>query len=1182
MRLLWRSTSSLAPISRDVARIPVSAPLAPLATPAVTRERTTTTHISDMTMGAKGSERLSGSDAVDHMSGNNGHDMLSGGSGRNRLVGGSGVDAVDYSWSPSGASVNLNTNAYQRTTRTSLDSLIGIENVRGSASGDTLTGNRVNNSLEGGVGADRLSGMGGNDVLIGGSGVDTLLGGSGNDLLYVDEDDALVNGGRGFDTAIVDGDFDDSSDGQFSEVEEIRLGDGGNTLVMDNQSEDFRLSGGNGDDRAEGGYGSDSFQMGHGDDTIVADDLDALISGGRGTDTLELGNSVSGRTEFSGLQDDQILGVEIVNLMQDDMTVSLSDQTEAMTINGYASGASNINGGAGDETVNGGIGNDTIASNAGDDVINPGEGNDWIATGADDDTVNFGTELDGNDTADGGSGNADTLDFTDNSTGVDDLDNITGFEYINVGDAPTDVKTVDTLVASGATLNVDAGGLSSSSPFNWDGSAETDGTFNIESGAGDDNITGGAGNDTVNPGSGNETVLTGAGNDSVSFGAELDSGDTVAGGAGGADSLSFIDNGTGTDDLDNVSGFEYLDVGDAPTDIITVDTLVASGETLHVDASALTASSHFNWDGTAETDGDFDIESGSGADSIKGGFGDDTISSGAGNDTIVGGRGADILDGGAGEDVFIFANADQDFGRNAGIDRIQDFDPQDDTIVFSGWVNRDNNASRLMYEVAALGANESVASGAELLIVSDSAVSASGDVPQSIATALSSAFDVTSVAENTPSQTAGTVADADGDQIVRFAVKGDGNSYWVGEYRDSGFDDTISRDDIRVLGAVETGTVVNFTVDEVLEFFEQPAIEAPQALSLNLPADTGSTDSDPLSTQNQSVTVSGLENGNQLVYTVNGSSWTTLAADVSSFTLATGSYDAGDIQVRQVDPYGNYSAPGKTDENAVDVIIDRSPDSVTLLPEIDAHVGAPVVVEWENTRIGDAPLVSNFVHYRVDGGSWQQVSVSAGATSANLGSFGHSSVQWYVENEDAAGNVATSSTSSFDVRTVYWDQDAAPLEAGLTFVSLGDYDVSTYNGLLYYKGVGGSLPQHGYDAISTSALLFDFDAKSDIDSTYWGEFVEFVGPKVVNSIKVHDLDDKLGDYSGGLRDLGSTWFDTNKGNGILVINMDDVSADEGSTAPETRLQIDMDVLLADGGTENIVIDVYIDWADGIA
>jgi Ca2+-binding RTX toxin-like protein len=67
-------------------------------------------------------------------------------------------------------------------TATYTDTLLGIENLTGTAKNDTLTGD---------ANANLLSGSAGSDTLVGGDGNDTLSGGTGNDLLL---------GGLGFDT----------------------------------------------------------------------------------------------------------------------------------------------------------------------------------------------------------------------------------------------------------------------------------------------------------------------------------------------------------------------------------------------------------------------------------------------------------------------------------------------------------------------------------------------------------------------------------------------------------------------------------------------------------------------------------------------------------------------------------------------------------------------------------------------------------------------------------------------------------------------------------------------------------------------------------------------------------------------------------------------------------------------
>ena len=68
-----------------------------------------------------------------------------------------------------------------------------IENVTSGSGNDSLTGNVLDNILDGGAGNDTLIGGYGDDELIGGFGDDTLTGGFGDDTL---------TGGSGNDTFV--------------------------------------------------------------------------------------------------------------------------------------------------------------------------------------------------------------------------------------------------------------------------------------------------------------------------------------------------------------------------------------------------------------------------------------------------------------------------------------------------------------------------------------------------------------------------------------------------------------------------------------------------------------------------------------------------------------------------------------------------------------------------------------------------------------------------------------------------------------------------------------------------------------------------------------------------------------------------------------------------------------------
>ncbi|MDG6078745.1 matrixin family metalloprotease [Erythrobacter litoralis] len=71
---------------------------------------------------------------------------------------------------------------------------------------------------------------------------------------------------------------------------------------------------------------------------------------------------------------------------------------------------------------------------------------------------------------------------------------------------------------------------------------------------------------------------------------------------------------------------------------------------------------------------------GRGDDELIGGNGGDTLNGDRGNDLLRGGNGNDILTGGSGSDVFFFENDN----FRAGVDRVTDFNVDEDSIEFSG------------------------------------------------------------------------------------------------------------------------------------------------------------------------------------------------------------------------------------------------------------------------------------------------------------------------------------------------------------------------------------------------------------------------------------------------------------------------------------------------------------------
>ena len=133
-------------------------------------------------------ENVVGSDHADFIYGSAGNNVLEGGGGADTIVGGYGIDTVSYAGSSEGVTVDLNVilriglvgYGYGKGGDAAGDRLLGIENIIGSGSDDTLTGNYLANRLEGGAG---------DDTLIGGAGYDTyyIRSGDGNSNTITDD-----------------------------------------------------------------------------------------------------------------------------------------------------------------------------------------------------------------------------------------------------------------------------------------------------------------------------------------------------------------------------------------------------------------------------------------------------------------------------------------------------------------------------------------------------------------------------------------------------------------------------------------------------------------------------------------------------------------------------------------------------------------------------------------------------------------------------------------------------------------------------------------------------------------------------------------------------------------------------------------------------------------------------------
>jgi Ca2+-binding RTX toxin-like protein len=173
-------------------------------------------------------------------------------------------------------------------------------------------------------------------------------------------------------------------------------------------------------------------------------------------------------------------------------------------------------GGTGDDELTGGALGDTLDLSAG--------GNDTANGGGGGDAFNMLDKLTASDVLDGGADN-DSLNVDGDYSAGMTFGAMTAVNFEGMAAAAGhdyDFTTHDATVASGITFSVLAGGLGAADDFLWNGAAETDGTFDVTAGSGNDTLAGGAGDDTLDGGAGIDDLTGGAGSDDLTGGAGID------------------------------------------------------------------------------------------------------------------------------------------------------------------------------------------------------------------------------------------------------------------------------------------------------------------------------------------------------------------------------------------------------------------------------------------------------------------------------------------------------------------------------------------------------------------------------------------------------------------------------------------------------------------------------------
>ncbi len=549
------------------------------------------------------------------ITGNGAANIISGGAGADMLNGGAGIDTLSYASSTAGVTVAL-TGATASTGAggdAEGDLIRNFENIIGSASADSLTGDGAVNIIDGGAGAD------------------TMTGGLGNDTYIVDNAGDVIVEDLSAGTDLVKSSASYILAGNLENL--ILTGTGNNTATGNDLANS--ITGNSGSNRLDGGTGADIMAGGAGNDTYVVDNASDKVTelSGQGTDTVEtsldsfslaalgavenliytgsgnftgtgngLANFIAGGAGADTLNGGTGLDTLSYASSAAGVTVTLTGATASIGSGGDAEGDSIMNfenitgsangdtltgdgtanildGGAGADTMTGGLGNDTyVVDDAGDVIVEAlSAGSDLVKSSI---SYALGANLESLSLTGTGSingtGNAIANMITGNSgnnrldggAGIDSMTGGLGNDTYVVDNASDKVMELagqgtDTVETALATYSIAT--LTAVENLTYTGSGNFTGTGNglanlITGGAGSDKLNGGAGADTLIGGAGNDILTGGIGNDSFSFTSLADGTDIVT---------DFM---TGSDHIDLSALLSAAGLGG-----LSYDTLVAQG-----------------------------------------------------------------------------------------------------------------------------------------------------------------------------------------------------------------------------------------------------------------------------------------------------------------------------------------------------------------------------------------------------------------------------------------------------------------------------------------------------------------------------------------------------------------------------------------------------------------------------
>jgi len=638
-----------------------------------------------------GIEGVIGSEFADTLTGDDNNNFFRGRLGDDVIDGRGGTDRAAYDQANGAVVVSLL--AGTASGADGSDTLLNIENLRGSAFGDTLTGNDGANDIQARDGNDTVHGGGGNDNLLGEVGDDTLYGDAGDDYLdgWVGTDSLsggagqdILRGGLGDDT--LDGGTQGTGQADFADYRAAagpvvvdlvagtaRGADGNDVLVgieavfgsaYDDHFTgtallDFEyFRGGLGDDTIDGGAGFDIADYAATSGSVVIDLASGSTSGADGADTLIGIEGVSGGehadTLLGGAGNDWLRGRggdDFIDGRAGFDRAIYEQATSAVTIDlvaGTATGGQgndtlvsieNLRGSNFADTLSGDDGANDIEARGGNDIVHGRGGDDNLRGEAGDDQLYGG---DGGDALAGGAGD-DLLDGGDQVF----------FDFANYTGASAGVTAnLATFTGGGASEGTDTYvGIEGLLGSHFDDILSGDSGQNF--------LRGNRGNDLIDGGGGTADDL---GPNDASLGDFVDYRDAqgavhvdlAAGGASGGDGNDILV------DIEHVFGSAHADtlVGDAGNNLLRGrggDDLIDGGAGIdradYRDATgAVTAS--LNDDGSGSSSGGHGNDTFLNIENLQGSelYGD-TLSGNVHANWLRGLGGDDLIDGGGGIDT---------------------------------------------------------------------------------------------------------------------------------------------------------------------------------------------------------------------------------------------------------------------------------------------------------------------------------------------------------------------------------------------------------------------------------------------------------------------------------------------------------------------------------------------------